>query len=106
MPGQRIATSLNKRCKVLLGRYTNDLHRMILFSDENIFTIEEIAKMTVCTHRSPGSQYSGKSFGPKWRGLNPKEHTLTWKASNNLWPEQLTAYLKKCCVLLMNGDGD
>ncbi|CAH1392452.1 unnamed protein product [Nezara viridula] len=46
-------------------------------------------------------------FGPNWRGWHATEHTLTWKASNNLWSEQLSAFLKKCCVLLlMTGHGD
>ncbi|CAH1398087.1 unnamed protein product [Nezara viridula] len=46
------------------------------------------------------------SFGPNRKGWHATEHTLTWKASNNLWSEQLSAFLKKHCVLLlMTGHG-
>ncbi|CAH1400760.1 unnamed protein product [Nezara viridula] len=46
-------------------------------------------------------------FGPNWRGWHATEHNLTYKASNNLWSEQLSAFLKKCWVLLlMTGHGD
>ncbi|CAH1398319.1 unnamed protein product [Nezara viridula] len=39
--------------------------------------------------------------------MDATEHTLTWEASNNLWSEQLSAFLKECCVLLlMAGHGD
>ncbi|CAH1399701.1 unnamed protein product [Nezara viridula] len=32
------------------------------------------------------------SFGPNWRGWHATEHTLTWKASNNLWSEQVDRF--------------
>ncbi|CAH1398280.1 unnamed protein product [Nezara viridula] len=39
--------------------------------------------------------------------MDDTEHPLTCKASNNLWSEQLNAFLKECCVLLlMTGHGD
>ncbi|CAH1404149.1 unnamed protein product [Nezara viridula] len=40
-------------------------------------------------------------FGPNWRRWHATEHTLTWKATSNIWSEQLSAFLKKCCVLLL-----
>ncbi|CAH1391745.1 unnamed protein product [Nezara viridula] len=123
-------------------RYTNGLHRKILFSDEKIVSpmeaLEVIGRVESpfiivialisdgcriplqLTRPGPLSSRSKRTFqssslpqigpeevlistyyiigfGPNWIGWHATEHILTWKASNTLWFEQFSAFLKKCC---------
>ncbi|CAH1391172.1 unnamed protein product [Nezara viridula] len=85
---------------------------MTLFSSQgqvnSAVGAKEHSRVHLCLRlalRKPGSHSTRLSaLGPNWRGWYATEHTLTWKASNNLWSEQLSPFLKKCCVLLLMTD--